>query len=357
VKIKLTEKYRPFSHEAGTPLLLPKSSWKVTPYPAKLLLEDLISKEKFEIIPMIEGPISTFTVMQDLEKGWVRIFGKGGKGFFSYRLVIIAHQIFLFVERCESEGLTFKHKGEIKTVKRKEELMIIVATHPFHQDPKEKVHFGSSKKQDWTLVKRRLHLEEILPIWFQLGKHLPKYPLLDIGTARLLKQCQTLIEEKNREKIGTSFIELFKTAFEGILCPRLIDTDCQGIALQDEISEDLSPLLLLSEGARLIRKLLIDQTQNHLSILPCLPKELHAGRFVAIDCGKNLTLDFEWSKKLIRRLALHPKEDQTLYLSFQKSITSFRLRLGRRGRGKEIPIGEPLHLKKDRLYILDHFQK
>lgn len=360
MKIKLTEKYRPFSHEAGTSLLLPKSSWKVTAYPAKLLLQNLISvstQERIEILPLVEGPISAFTVMQDLERGWVRIFGKGAKGFFSYRLVAAANEIILFVERCPLEGITFNYEGVIKTLTRKEKLIISITAPSFHQNPQEKIHFGCSKKQDWTLVKRRLSLEEILPTWYQLGKHVPKHPLLDVGTARLLKECQDLAEERNRDQIGHSFLELFKSGFEGILCPRLIDTDFQGITPSDDIPKEASSLLLLGEGARLIRKLLIIQDKDHLSILPCLPKELHAGRFVDIDCGKSLTLDLEWSKKLIRRLALRPKEDQTVHLSFQKPITSFRLRLGRLGRGTEVSIGQPLKLKKYTLYILDRFQK
>lgn len=360
MKIKLTEKYRPFSHEAGTSLLLPKSSWKVTAFPAKLVLNNLISEstdETLEIFPQIEGPISAFTVMQDLERGWVRIFGKGKEGFFSYRLVAAASEVILFVERAPTAGLTFSFEGELRTFKRKEELIIPTTTRSFNHLSKEKVHFGSAKKQDWTLVKRRMNLEEILPIWFQLGQYVPKHPLLDVGTARLLKHCQKLAQDRNRDHIGRSFLELFKSGFEGILSPRLIDTDYQGIPSKDEIPKEASSLLLLGEGARLIRQLLIAQDKDRLAILPCLPKELHAGRFINVEAGKHLTLDLEWSKKLIRRLALHPKEDQTVQLTFQKPITSFRLRLGRRGRGTEVPVDQPLSLKKDTLYILDRFQK
>ncbi|QVL57268.1 MAG: hypothetical protein KFB93_07760 [Simkaniaceae bacterium] len=360
MKIKLTEKYKPFSHEVGTTLLLPKSSWKVTTYPAKLTLENLISiggKETLTILPQIEGPIDAFTVMQDLEKGWVRIFGAGKKGFFSYRLVASAHEIILFVERCPNEGISFDFEGEVKALKRKEELIIPTTTAAFFLKPLEKMHFGCSKKQDWPLVRRRLSLEEILPIWFELGKHIPKHPLLDVGTSRYLKMCVTLYAQKDRDQIGRAFLELFKVGFEGILTPRLIDTDYQGHTLDEEIPKEASPLLLLGEGARLIRKLLIEKQEETLAILPCLPKEIHAGRFVDVDCGDALTIDLEWSKKLIRRLTLRPKKDQTTILSFQKPIESFRLRMGRKGRGKLIPIGTPLELKKDTLYILDRFQK
>lgn len=360
VKIKLTEKYKPFSHEAGTALLLPKSSWKVTAFPAKLILENIISigeKERVIILPQIEGPIETFTVMQDLEKGWIRIFGSGKKGYFSYRLVASAHEIILFIERCPKEGISFNFEGEVKTLKRKEELIAPTTTAAFSLNPSEKMHFGCSKKQDWPLVKRRLSLEEILPIWFELGKHIPNHPLLDVGTSRFLKTCATLLDKKDRNQIGHAFIDLFKVGFEGILAPRLIDTDYLGHNLDEEIPKEASPLLLLGEGSRLIRKLLIDKQEGALAILPCLPKEIHAGRFVNIDCGDGLMADLEWSKKLIRRLTLRPIRDQTLTLSFQKHIESFRLRIGRKGRGALTPVGKSLELKKGTLYILDRFQK
>ena len=360
MKIKLTEKYKPFSHEVGTPLLLPKSSWKLVAYPAKLVLENLVSiggEETLTIFPQIEGPIQTFTAMQDLEKGWVRIFGLGAKGYFSYRLISSAHEIILFVDRCCKEGIPFIFEGERKVLNRKEELIFPASTPGFSSISSEKMHFGCSKKQDWTLVKRRLDLEEILPIWFEIGKHIPKYPLLDAGTSTYLKNSYRLAKEKKRALIGASFLELFKVGFEGILSPRLIDTDYQGCTVQDEIPKEASPLLLLGEGARLIRQLLIDRKEGALAILPCLPKEIHAGRFIDIDCGGGLIADLEWSKKCIRRMTLRPKEDQTLTLSFQKAIESFRLRKGFKGRGTTVEANALMELKKEHFYILDRFQK
>ncbi len=361
MKIKLTEKYKPFSHEEGTPLLLPKSPWKVTAYPAKVILENLISVEKKEahtIVPHIKGPLVQFTVMQDLERQWVRIFGRGPEGYFSYRLVASAYEITLFLERGPKEGIAFTHEGETKLLKRKEELILPSNTPAFGEDRFEKMHFGCSKKQDWTLVRRRLSLEEILPIWHALGKHIPEHPLLDVGTAHYLKICQELVEKKERANIGAAFLNLFKIGFSGILLPSLTDeTHHTFIPEGGQIPPEASPLLLLGKGARLIRSLLIEDKGNHFAILPCLPKELHAGRFTDIALSGSLTLDLEWSKKLIRRVVLHPKEDQKLTLTFQSAIDSFRLRKGRRGRGKTYAAGTTLTLKGGTLYILDRFQK
>ncbi|MDJ0652033.1 MAG: hypothetical protein QNJ27_03405 [Simkaniaceae bacterium] len=360
MKIKLTEKYRPFSHEVGTALLIPKSPWKVTVYPARLIFENLISlgrREVLTILPQFEGPPESFTVMQDLEKEWVRIFGLGKRGYFSYRLVASAHEIILFVERCPEEGLFFDFEGEVKNFKRKEKLTIPTTTPTFSLKSSEKMHFGSSKKQDWSLVKRRLRLEEILPIWFQLGQQIPEHPILNSGTSRYLKTCADRLAEKNREQIGQAFIELFKMGFDGILSPRLIDTDYQSHTSDEEIPKEASSLILLAEGARLIRKLLIDIKDRDIVILPCLPKEIHSGRFIGVECVEGLSMDLEWSKKLIRRLMLHSKKDQTVTFAFQKPLLSFRLRMGREGRGELVPVGTPLELKQDAFYSLDRFQK
>ncbi|MCB1116701.1 MAG: hypothetical protein KDK71_09555 [Chlamydiia bacterium] len=357
MKIKVTEKYRPFSHEVGTPLLLPESAWKVAPFPARLVLEHLITKEKIELFPQIKGPITAFTAMQDLEKKRVRIFGTGEGGFFSYRLYATPQEIILQIERCSEDGLSFNICGEIKTFTRKETFSLH-SNAPFQlSHTSEKMHLGTSKKQDWTLVKRRLLLSELLPILFELGKNLPNLPSTFSGAAEHLKTCQELVANKDRVHIGPSFIELFKRGFEGILCPRLIDTDYQGIANPEEMPENASPLFLIKEGACLIRSLLIEEKDNSLTILPCLPKELHAGRFVNIACTLPLTLDLEWSKKQIRRLALHPKEDLTLHLIFPKENVTYRLRAGPRGRGETRPATGPLTLKKGKLYLLDRFQK
>lgn len=115
MKIKLTEKYRPFSHEAGTALLIPKSSWKVTAYPARLILENLISiggKEILTILPQMNGPLESFTVMQDLEKGWVRIFGLGKKDIFHTALLPLHMKSFFLWNGVPKKdfSLTLKEK-------------------------------------------------------------------------------------------------------------------------------------------------------------------------------------------------------------------------------------------------------
>ena len=118
----------------------------------------------------------------------------------------------------------------------------------------------------------------------------------------------------------------------------------------------LSPLLLLKGGSDLIRRLLIDKCGDVYSILPCLPVELHAGRFIKIQEGK-ISFDLEWSKKMIRRVMIRVEETGEYNLKFQAQIKSFRIRTSFRDRGARFLVRTPLFLKAGTHYFLDCFQK
>ncbi|MCB1084649.1 MAG: hypothetical protein KDK60_00950, partial [Chlamydiia bacterium] len=355
MKIRLREKYKPYSHEEGISLLLPRSSWKATVYPAKVLLKNLMTigeTEELTLIPHLQGPLTQFTVMQDLERKWIRVFGRGEGGFFSYRLFAASSEIVLFLERSPKEGMTFSFEGETRRLQRKEELILPTIAPSFPLLSQEKIHLGCHKKQDWTLVRRRLLLEEILPIWFQLGKDIPSHPMLRQGTGELLSQCADFVNERNRVKIGPALVKLFKGGFEGILAPHLHDVHFQGIEAPEEISSKASPLMLLGEGARLIRSLFINVVDGEIALLPCLPTELHAGKIISAPLTVSLSCDFEWSKKLLRRLYLYSSIDQEITLKLQSPIKSFRYRTTPRGKGIRIDASSPLQLKKG-LNVLD----
>ncbi len=54
----------------------------------------------------------------------------------------------------------------------------------------------------------------------------------------------------------------FLAGFEGVMCPRLIDKDFQGLALPDAVDKDQSPLPILTGGWRLIRQLFFTENDN-----------------------------------------------------------------------------------------------
>ena len=348
--LQLTNRIRPFSHLPGETCMLPSSSWKLRAYPTRFELENLgLEREKILFSLEAQGPIQGYTLMQDLERDFVRIYGTAKDGYFSFRLTAEPDAIVLFLERCPERGLPFSFQGEKKVLKRKESYAFPLV-HKQLVHPHEKIHFGCHKKQDWTLIRRRLSLEEILPLWFALGRKCPKEDLHYEGTAVLFKECETAIEAQDRTQIGSLLLQLFQIGFGGMLTPRLLDTDFQGI-LPPQKKAQGSPLILLSHGADLIRMLFLGAEGDYLKVLPCLPVELHSGRAENLQVSEHLNLDLDWSKKTVRRLTLRSSGEQLWKLKLQKDLKSFRLD------GKRIQIEESLQLEAGKTYILDRFEK
>ena len=205
----LTNQMRPFSHVPGASCMLPSSSWKITAYPTQIILKNLGPGNEIILFSLkISGPIENYTLMQDLERGLVLIFGTGKEGYFSFQLIATSDAIQLILKRAPERGIALSFQGKDTQLKR-QDIYVFPVSHQVVLHAYEKIHFGCHKKKDWTLVKRRLNLGEILPIWFAIGKKCPRLPLHYNGTAHLLKECETVIKKKNRLEIGPLLIKLF----------------------------------------------------------------------------------------------------------------------------------------------------
>lgn len=324
----------------------------VKAYPTRLIIAPLDRTDPIcSCAIRLKGPFKGFTLMQELEKGFVRIYGAAKEGYFSLRLKAEAFAVTLTVEKSPKEGILFLFEEGKRWLDRNQTLDLVpLLEKRVLRSPLEKVHFGCHKKQDWTLVQRRLNLEEILPFWFALGSQSPCEPSHFEGAATLLQECEQAIERKDRLEIGSLFLKLFQVGFYGMLTPRLFDTDFQGI-LPEKPPTHKPALVLLEYGARLIKKLFLDIKDSTLFILPCLPVELDAGSFQGAKFSNRLKVDIKWSKKVIRCVTLQSYADQNLRFSLQKGLKSFRL-----GR-KRVPKEALLELKSGKTYFFDRFER
>ncbi len=327
--IKIAERLHPFSHQPGTHLMLPGSQHSLQIFPTLLRLYDhhtLIGEVTFSLT----GPVRDFTIIQDLERLEVRVFGHTREGYFRYvckkgaplSLQMVKGNLALKTNLSLGESLPL-------------------------QVPAERLSLGSHKAQDWMLMQRRLLLEELLPLWFRLGMITPA-PTTKVGEDDLLGVCRKAIEERRTEAIGPAFLNLFLAGFSGLFVPQLEDALHQGFTLPPLRSH--SQLFLLTEGARLIRSLFIQQEGNRIALLPALPAEFHSGRMVGIECPPFGQIDMEWSKKELRRLILRATSDGEISFVFRPELKEFRL-------GKNfIPCGTPLIIQKGKEYQLDNFR-
>ncbi len=381
MQMKIAERLRPYSHTPGVYCILPGSCYQLQIFPCLIRIYDLSQAKSSllaELILDLEGPIQDFTVLNDLEKGWVRVWGHTTRGYIRYHLTSqdLGQGIGFCVEKTPEKGLNVALRQgawhlyaeqradpliEIQ-LKAKDEIVLASALPSFnpYQPPKvDRLSLGNQKAQDWDLVQRRLDLTEIFPSWNRLGQLVsqPAMPFNSYaGTAALLQTCQELMVQRKPELLVPAFTSLFQAGFHGILAPRLFDDQYQGLISAEKatVPSSLSPLILLTEGSRLLRHLFIQQQGKDIAILPILPPQFHCGRWLQVTM-KGGILDMEWTKKIIRQILFYSQIDQDLIFHFKHPLKSFRLRTGEKEKGHRVACGSSLFMKKDCFYLFDNF--
>lgn len=375
MRIEIAERLRPFSHLPGTSFVVPGSSLRVDLFPVSIQVYDLskaLPVSLAQISMDIEGPVGDFTSLLDLEKGELRVWGKSVKGYFRYVIRSLEGRqgIALFVEKAPNESLHVSCKGlwtAQKTEAKPGETLVFSEEQTKEVScvvkVAERLSLGSHKLQDWELVRRRLSFTEIFPIWYRLGQMIPQgHSDISTGTAWLLKECRAAIAANAPEKILATFHALFLAGFDGVLSPRLVDVDyqgfkCDGADLSDASHVQGSPLTLLSEGARLIRSLFVQETEQTVHVLPAIPPEFHCGRFLNASCGNEGVLTLEWTKKSIRCMTFSAKHDQKLAFTFSNHEKTCRLRNSYKDKGRMYIPGSQIDMVAGQNYWFDNFQR
>lgn len=348
--------------------MVPGTSLGAQVFPCLLRLWDhRLSKPVLvaEISIDLNGPVTHFTVLQDLERGWVQVWGDTPQGFFRYRLIGDTQRsgVMLFLEKAPKDRLEIMDRGTRHALGPKE--LFPIAFEPpesqFYNAPlTDRLALGNHKAQDWDLVYRRGDLKEILPAWFRLGQLLPIPENFTgssyTGSLKLLHRCREVISQGKPEHIAQSFINLFKAGFEGILTPRIYDDQYQGLSTGHEsLGNEDSPLYLLAGAVPLIRSLFVEESSDEIRILPHCPPEFSCGRHLHVPVQGGF-IDIEWTKKSIRRLIYYSLQSQQLNISFGPHIKQFRLRKRGEVRGREIKCGIPLLLESHSDYFFDNFR-
>lgn len=295
MRIKIASKLRPFSHLPGIRCIIPFSTCEAQIFPTKIFFHDLATGKREEQSLPVQGPVKGFTVLYDMEKGRLEVFGKAQSGYFRHFI----------------------------TADRKVQL----------PPSQKRLSLGFHKKQDWELIQRRAEMGEIFPYWLRLAEIIPEVPFEPIGTGKLLAEGK---------------LELtFQAAFQGMLSPRLNDENYLGLI--PEIATDKSPLGIIHEGARQIERLFFYEEKGIFHFLPKLPKELHAGRFINIPTAAGDVIDMEWSKKELKKVVIRAGKMRTIHLKLQSQLHKFRLNK------KIYPSDQPLELQEGKTYFLDRF--
>lgn len=364
--ISISERLRPFTHTPGTALILPKTTLAFRIYPTRFYVEDYSfpKPRRAQIVDFeLEGPPKDFTVQLDLERGMIVVYGHFKEGFVRYKIVRGDEGYLLTIDKCHEKGIKSQSLDRILYQKEcysiLQEGIVLSQPAPHSALIRERLSLGSHKLQDFDQIRRRASLMEILPLWHALGKNLPEMPQVErAGNLLLLSSIERSLIEKEKVRITRQFLDLFMAGFKGILSPRLEDEDYLGIK-SSILSQELSgsPLLLLTEGAKLISRLFIETTQESIAILPLLPPEFHSGRMLNAAALGFGDVDLEWSKKTIRRMIFKSATTGPVPFIFQKGITSFRVRKSMKENGKQVAVNVPFNAISETRYYFDNFQK
>ncbi len=256
-----------------------------------------------------------FTLQQDLEKGCVWVWGVAKEGRFRLQLDVVDGAVRL-------EGKEIALSG------------------PFKEAPAtfERISFGSHKAQDWDAVSRRADPVEILPALFALSQWIPSVESPRSAMFDLL------------ERLDEDFL---RAAFFGILCPRLIDDQHQGLLPNETLASNAAPIALIGEAGSKIREQILMQEGSRIA-MP-LPKHL-SGRMVNANLEGIGLLDFEWRKGRLRRAVWHAKEDAELFFDLPE-VRTFRVRTKEHEKGSRMDSALGWEVKKETRYYFDRFEK
>ncbi len=331
MQIEIRKKLAPFSHLPGTSALIPRTPWEVQVFPALLRFHHLGTGQREEIPLAHTGPIEGFTVQQDLERGFIRFFGRAKEGYFCSYL------------KANEQGIELDGKK-----------LPFVSLEPDPLPPqKERLSFGVHKAQNWDFIKARLDPCEIWPFWLLLAQQTPKAALHKVGSFSLLASC----ERASKVEIVYLWRQVLLGCIQGILSPRLFDEQYQGLFPNHEADKGISPLGLLHEGARQIRALFFLEQEGEISLLPHFPPECHAGRFIFVQTARGDQLSFEWSKKRIKKVVFSPAYTGERFFKLQKGISSFRIRSSLKDKGRQASSEKPFFCSGGSSLFLDRFSE
>jgi hypothetical protein len=322
MKIKIAERLRPFSLIPGSACVIPGSCAILEAFPTLLK----IGGHKWPML--LTGPVAGFTLQQDLEKNCVYVFGRAKEGYFRLK-----------IEAKDSGFAIESQRGPLPRA-------FISAEVPFVSSSSfERLSLGNHKAQDWDQVQRRSDLKEILPVLFCLGQKIPLIlPQAPTGTAHLLHL------PSQRKELEGALLSFFKASFKSLLVPRLFDDQYQGLSPIEPIVGN--PFFLLQEGAKMIRSLFFQQTERRLGFLPQLPISFDAGRMLNVQAPGIGEIDFEWTKKTLRRVIVRATATGEVVSELQNEIKTFRV-----NKKRKMQKEEPLLLEAGKTYHLDRFEK
>lgn len=357
MKITIDGRFSPFSHRAGTHVLIPKTQIVVEVYPSRTRFYSCKSLDVYEMDIQTQGYVDGFTIIQDLEAQVVRVFGTSGNGYVSYELQLSDGYIVMHLIRSRSP-LSITFQGETHIVPPKGKLQLFAVT-DYIDPPLPRLAFGIHKSQNIDHIVQRKDLRETLPFLYRIGKLSPKnsHQIQPGTTGELVQKIREGICARNKMGTTLALREFFAIAIRDLFVPQLFDYRLQGLFAPPETSKLYYDTSLLSNVSELIESLFLQEQGTSLLFLPLLLPILHAGRLVTLRApDKSYTLDMEWRSHKLRKVIFYSHGTRDYHFILPKPLRTFRIRSSKADPGIVRCTGELISMEKDTSYFFDRFQ-
>ncbi|MBM3198599.1 MAG: hypothetical protein FJZ58_05025 [Chlamydiae bacterium] len=355
--LPITDRLRVHSHQPGHEALIPGTHWKIQAFPAALQVTYCLTQETRWFFWHITGPVSPFTIEQDVDALALRIYGTAKQGYFRFVLKKVGKELVLIAEKTPPEGIFWSTtpQGERHLISSQQSIVLAKAL-VMPSLSKERLFLGSSKQKEWEGIYTRRDLAALLPLWFALGQVTPVNLLKEEGrTVDLLRTLEEQCLSQSRLAIHDTLHRLCFAGFSGGLVPRGEDDTFQGL-VPPSVEMRSCPLSLLTQGAKIVRSLFFQENETEYHILPCLLPGFTCGRMFFITTKQGDQIAFSWSKGRIRQVALLAQyEGGERLCHFPKGTRSYRVRQSRQDSGKVHQVQDTLVLPKAKWLWLDRF--
>jgi hypothetical protein len=285
------------------------------------------------------GPVSPFTVEQNLEKKALYVYGQAKQGYFRFVLRKEKQDIVLLWEKCP-----FPAQSPI---------ILAQDAAPIVEPSQEHLFLGSNKQKDFYAVRKRKDLREILPIWHALGKMFPRQGKEEGPIFDLLSECEAKISRREKD-VESLLLKLYLAGFSQGFVPRGFDSEWQGII---SASKDLEAFSLLQRGSSMISSLFFQEKEGVYAILPCLASLFVSGRITHSKTTQGCHIHMEWTKSRLRKMILFAEKNCTFTLDLPKEIKDYRVRNTPWEKGVFLDRKESIRMFAGSRIYLDRFLK
>lgn len=341
------EPCRPISRLPGVQAVIPRSRWTVQLFPTLLRLTGPHGEEVMHPLP-IRGAVHEWTAQLDLECGEVRVWGRA-QDYFLFRINRLPEGITLIGERAYASQHLLVPDEACGT------LAVGSPSGPAVEQPqseeKERLQFGAHAIHDVDRLRVNPVLAQLLPAWFLLGEGWTVGDSLTEESS-LLGQWTRQVAEANSDGLSELLTELWRSGFSGLWHPHARDTQFWGNALPPTQG---NPWALLAAGRHLLRQMAMQWEGDKLTLLPCMPAILPAGRLLH-SMGPSVLCSLEWTKRTPRRLWVQAKESCSLQITWKGEPQARLQRLQNRKR-EPFQQGTTLQLVKGEELLIDRFSK